>query len=123
MRERAALPGWPLLMDAATAARFVSMSPAEFRLAVTVGLLPAGRRAADLAAAGLMDSDRAAALVALGAIWHRGEIEARAAHLFGLDATVAVAQSSARTTAREALDAYQPTRARPAAPRQSRPAR
>lgn len=123
MRERAALPGWPLLMDEATAARFVSMSLSEFRLCVTVGLLPAGRRAADLAAAGVTPGDRAAALAALGRIWHRGEIESRAAHLFGLDATVAVAQSSARTTAREALDAYQLPARRQAAPRQGRPSR
>lgn len=122
MRDPAGSPGWPLLMDAATAAKFVSMSPSEFRLAVMVGLLPAGRTPADLAGAGILSSDRAAALARLGPIWHRGEIEGRAAHLFGLDATVAVAQSSARTTAREALDAYQPSRPRQAATRQGRSA-
>ncbi len=123
MRERAALPNWPLLMDAATAARFVSMSPGEFKLAVTVGLLPAGRTASDMAGAGLLPGDRAAALAGLGPIWHRGEIEGRAAHLFGLDGSAAVAQSAARSTAREALDAYQPPRPRQAAPRQGRTAR
>jgi hypothetical protein len=122
MRDPAGSPGWPLLMDAATAARFVSMSASEFRTAVMVGLLPAGRTPAQLAGAGMLSADRAGALARLGPIWHRGEIESRAAHLFGLDATVAVAQSAARSTAREALDAYQPPRPRSAAARQGRSA-
>lgn len=123
MRDARASPGWPLLMNAATAAAFVGMTPAQFRLAVTVGLLPAGRAAADLAGAGILAADRAAALAGLGPIWHRGEIEGRAAHLFGLDGSAAAVQASTRSTARDALDAYQPPRPRQAAPRQSRQAR
>lgn len=121
MRDPAGSPGWPLLMDAATAARFVSMSASEFRTAVMVGLLPAGRTAADLAGAGLIPADRAASLAGLGPIWHRGEIEARAAHLFGLEGRATVTLTQARNTAREALNAYDPTRPRKASLRHSRP--
>lgn len=121
MPDGAALPGWPLLMDAATAARFVCMTPRDFRAAVTAGLLPAGRTAADLAGAGLIPADRAACLAGLGAIWHRGEIEARAAHLFGLEGRATVTLTQARHTAREALDAYDPARPRKAALRHRHP--
>ncbi len=108
-------PGWPLLMTAATAARFVGMPARDFRAAVAAGLVPAGRTAVQLAEAGLLRADRAASLADLGPIWHRAEIETHTAHLWGLDGRAAVAQAHLDATLRETIDAFDPTARAPAA--------
>ena len=114
-------PPQPLLMDEATAARFCTMSRRNFTLAVQVGLLPAGRVPADFARAGMLDPAHAARLATLGPLWHRHEIEARAAQLWGLEGQAALGQAARAQQLQEALDAFDP--ARPSAARQSRRAR
>ncbi|WP_191085662.1 hypothetical protein [Roseococcus microcysteis] len=118
-------PAWPLLLDEAGAARFLSMSQRDFRAALAAGLVPAGRRPSDMAAAGLLDPAHAARLATLGPLWHRGEIEAHAARLWGLEGQGSVGQATARITALDALHAFQPPRTRPAraATPQARPTR
>jgi hypothetical protein len=107
---------WPILLDEVAAARFCGMRKAAFRLAVEVGLFPAGRTPEDLARAGLLPPERAARLTAIGAIfWHRGEIEARVNYLWGLEGAAEARQAAGQRAAREALDAFKPP-----APRQSR---
>ncbi len=111
---------WPLLLDEKTAARLVSLSLRDFRVAVDSGLLPSGRTPADLCRAGLIEPARAARLATLGPLWHRSEIEARAAALFGLEGQAAVGQADRKTAAIEALDAFKP---RTPAPRHRNPPR
>jgi hypothetical protein len=107
---------WPILLDEVAAARFCGMRKAAFRLAVEVGLFPAGRTPEDLARAGLLPPERAARLTAIGAIfWHRGEIESRVNHLWGLEGAAEAGQAARQRAAREALDAWKPP-----APRQGR---
>lgn len=108
MPDGAIFAGPPLLMDERAAARFCTMSLKHFRAAVQVGLLPAGRRPADLARAGLIDATAAAKLDTLGPLWHRAEIEARAATLWGLEGQAAAGQAGRHAAAREALDAFRP---------------
>lgn len=115
--------GPPLLMDEATAARFVSMTLRDFRQAVQIGMLPAGRIPTDFAAAGLLDAAAAHKLATIGPIWHRLEIEARAATLWGLEAQAGLGQARGRAAAEEALNDYQPGRRATPAPRQGRPSR
>jgi hypothetical protein len=113
--------GPPLLMDERTAARFVSMTPRDFRVAVSAGLLPAPRAPADFASAGLITPAQAARLATLRPLWHRLEIEARLAHLFGLEGQARFGQAHRKAAAREALDAYTPPGSaalRPARPNQ-----
>ena len=105
--------GWPLLMDAATAARFCSLTRRDFAVAVEAGLLPSPRTPADLARAGLITAEGAARLATLGPLWHRAEIEARAAGLWGLEGQARVGQADRARAARDALDAYHPPTARP----------
>jgi hypothetical protein len=102
------MAGPPLLMDERTAARFCSMSLRDFRLAVQVGLMPAGRIPTDFARAGLLDAAHAARLATLGPLWHRAEIEARAATLWGLEGQARVGQAARAAAAQDALDAFQP---------------
>jgi hypothetical protein len=116
MADGAGVPsGWPLLMTATMAARFVGMTARDFRAAVAAGLVPAGRTAADLAGAGLLRADRAPALEGIGPLWHRAEIETHTAHLWGLDGRAAVAQAHLDATLRETIDAFDPTARAPAA--------
>lgn len=116
MPDGAILPAtWPLLMDERTAARMLSLALRDFRVAVEVGLLPVGRTPADFARAGLIDPAAAARLATLGPLWHRAEIEARAATLYGLEGQARVGQAARAAAAREALDDYTPPR-RPARP-------
>jgi hypothetical protein len=116
-------PAWPLLLDEAGAAAFLSMSKRDFAAAIAAGLIPAGRRPSDLASAGLLPPAQAARLATLGPLWHRGEIEQRAASLWGLEGEATVGQATARLTAMDALNAYQPTRARAATPQARSPRR
>lgn len=102
----------PLLLDEKRAADHVSMTLRDFRVAVSVGLLPAGRTPADFAGAGLIAPEAAARLAGLGPLWHRLEIETRAAALFGLEGQAAVRQAAGIRAAHEALDAYQPAASR-----------
>lgn len=102
----------PLLLDEKGAARHVSMSLRDFRVAVSVGLLPAGRTPEDFAAAGLIPHQAAARLATLGPLWHRIEIERRAAALFGLEGQAAIGQAAGARAAQDALNGYQPTRRR-----------
>jgi hypothetical protein len=62
------LPGWPLLMDGATARRFTSTTRAQFDALVACGLLPPPRE--------LLPGRR---------WWHREELAVRAARLFQLE--------------------------------------
>jgi hypothetical protein len=62
------LPGWPLLMDRATARRFTSTTRAQFDALVACGLLPPPRE--------LLPGRR---------WWHREELAIRAARLFRLE--------------------------------------
>jgi hypothetical protein len=88
-------PSLLLLLDEAGAARAVTATVRDFRAAVKAGALPPGR-----------------AIPGLGLRWHRAELEAVTARLYGLD-RLADAQQDGRETARAALDAYQPpTKAR-----------
>jgi len=114
-------PAWPLLMSEGTAARMVDMRVTHFRLAVQAGLLPAGRTPHDLARAGLIRPETAAQLSGLGPLWHRAEIETRAAALWGLAGEARLVQADRARAAQDALDAYQPAKA--AAARQARRAR
>lgn len=116
MPDGTIITGPPLLMDERAAARFCSMGARDFRLAVQVGLLPAGRTPQDFARAGLIDATLAARLATLGPLWHRVEIEARAAMLWGLEGQAAVGQSARRQAARDALHDFQPPAARQGRP-------
>lgn len=109
-------PAWPLLLDERTAARMLSLALRDFRLGVQHGLLPAGRTPADFARAGLIDHAAAARLATLGPLWHRAEIEARAATLYGLEGQARVGQAAQAAAAQEALREFTPPRpaARPA---------
>ena len=62
------LPGWPLLMDGATARRFTSTTRAQFNALVASGLLPPPRE--------MLPGHR---------WWHREELAIRAARLFRLE--------------------------------------
>ena len=106
MPDGSLFPSWPLLLDERTAARFLSLALRDFRAAVEAGLMPAGRTPASLCRAGLVEPARAARLATLGPLWHRAELEARAAALYGLDGQAAVGQADRKTAAREALDAF-----------------
>jgi hypothetical protein len=119
MPDGVVMAGPPLLMDERTAARFCCMSLRDYRLAVQVGLLPAGRIPTDFARAGLLDAGHAARLATLGPLWHRAEIEARAATLWGLEGEARFGQAARAAAAQDALDAFQPRRAAPT-PRQGR---
>lgn len=101
-------PGWPLLMSERTAARMCDMTLRNFRLAVQAGLLPAGRTPQDLHRAGLVPAEVAARLAGLGPLWHRAEIETRAAALWGLEGQARFVQADRARAAQDALDAYQP---------------
>ena len=106
MPDGAFAPGWPLLLDERTAARFVSLGLRDFRVAVDAGLLPAGRTPHDLCRAGMLQPAQAARLATLGALWHRLELEQRAASLWGLEGQATVGQAARKTAAREALDGF-----------------
>lgn len=108
MPDGALIPAWPLLMDEKTAARLVSMTLRDFRAAVDIGLLPAGRTPTALCRAGLIEPAGAARLATLGALWHRAELEARAAALFGLEGQATVGQADRKAAAIEALHAFAP---------------
>jgi hypothetical protein len=43
-RDLSGLPGWPLLLDADSAAQFVSLEPDQFATAVQLGQLPPPER-------------------------------------------------------------------------------
>jgi hypothetical protein len=63
----------------------------------------------------LIDPAAAARLATLVALRNRGEIEARAAALFGLEGQAAVGQHDRKTAARDAVHAFQPrAKTRPA---------
>lgn len=102
---------WPLLMQEATAARYCDMTLTNFRTSVRAGLLPAGRTPTSLVNAGLMQPAQAAILPP-NPLWHRAEIDAHSARIWGLDGGVALGQAEAIRAAREALDAYTPKRKR-----------
>jgi hypothetical protein len=119
MPDGAIIAGPPLLMDERTAAAYVSMTTRDFRSAVAVGMLPGGRIPTDFARAGLLDATQAARLATLGPLWHRGEIDTRAAHLWGLESKARLGQAARLAAAEEALHDYQPGRRAPA-PRQGR---
>jgi hypothetical protein len=108
-------------MQEATAARYCDMTLPNFRTSVRAGLLPAGRTPATLAAAGLLLPVQAAVLPTMP-LWHRAEIDAHSARIWGLDGSAALGQAEAIRTAREALDAFDPRRKRAAASH-DRPAR
>lgn len=118
----AAPPAWPLLLDERAASRMCSMPITSFRLAVRAGLLPAGRTPADMARAGLIPPETAATLAGIGPLWHRAEIEARAAELWGLEGQARFLQADRARAAQDALDAYRPAGKSPA-PRQGGRAR
>jgi hypothetical protein len=101
-------PSWPLLLSERTAARMCDMTLRHFHLAVRAGLLPAGRTPQDLARAGLISAETAAQLAGLGPLWHRAEIETRAAALWGLEGDARLVQADRARAAQDALDAYQP---------------
>jgi len=81
------LPGWPLLLDEATLARFVSMTRRAVRAAVARGTLPVPR------------------LIGGHERWHIDEVRARLTDLYGLGQLTARPQAD-RVVLQEALDAY-----------------
>jgi hypothetical protein len=89
----AALPHWPLLMDEATACRFTSFKPRDFRALVACQVFPPAR-----------------AFPPKGVLrWHRAELEAVMARFYGLDAAAPDQQdAAARQAARDALNAFDP---------------
>jgi hypothetical protein len=93
MPDGAILPGWPMLLDEAGACRLTSQSRRDFRALVTAGVFPPGR-------------------ILLGCReprWHRVELEAVLARLWGLDATAPAQQDAARRqAAMDAVNAYSP---------------
>jgi hypothetical protein len=94
------LPGWPLLMDGATARRFTSTTRAQFDALVAGGLLPPPRE--------LLPGRR---------WWHREELAIRAARLFQLEPNRNDEDPHEAGAAQAALDAFDP---RAAALRQGR---
>lgn len=91
MPDGVTLPGWPLLMQERTAARYLDLSVRDFRAAVAAGVLPPPRELHPT----------------LGHRWHRAEIEASTARTWGLD-RLGAGGHDGRAAARAALDAYQP---------------
>lgn len=101
------LPGWPLLMDASMSALFVQTSRRDFLAGVQAGVYPPGR---------VIPPNTAPR-------WHRFELEAVMARLYGLDALAPAQQdAAAHEAARDALRDFTPTPARRApAARPGRP--
>jgi hypothetical protein len=95
------LPGWPLLMDGATARRFTSTTRAQFHALVACGLLPPPRE--------LLPGRR---------WWHREELAIRAARLFQIEPNRDDEDPHEAGAAQAALDAFDPRAA--AALRQGR---
>ena len=88
------LPGWPLLMDQATARQFTSTTRAQFQALLTAGLLPPPRE--------LLPGHR---------WWHRDELVACLSRLFQLENTRHDEERHGAAAAKAALADFDPSAA------------
>ena len=93
--RRRADPDWPLLMDASTAARYLDVPRAEFKLLLLTGIVPPGRE-----------------LRPGVTRWHRDELDRCMARLFNLHREQQADAAEAQADLRRRIASFEPHAAR-----------